>query len=505
MSHRRGVSRRRFCAIRAIVSAATAVAAVACTDTRQSPAAPALVALRVGVAGASTTNPTTGLRQLSQNLSVESLLRPGPDGRLQPLLADSWTVAEDGSSVVVHIRSGVRFHDGSPLDSATLAAVLPDAMRSLMGPLYADIESVSALGSDQVEIRFRRPSPFLFEAFEVSVRKPGPSVAGTGPYVAAAGSTTEFQANPDYYLGPPTIDRIVLSNYPTVRAAWAELLRDKLDMLYEVGNDALDSMEGSNNVSVFTFTRPYQYVVLLNTQTPALRAREIRRALNLAVDRAAIVKDALRQHGIVSQGPVSPRYWALPRDAPRFDHDPIEAKRLLDLRAGGERGERVRFTCLVPPDAVNERIALALKQQLTLVGVDMNVEQVPQDQIIQRTARRDYDAALFEGVSGPTLLRAYYFWHSNTTFNSGGWGSPAIDATLDRARHAPSETEYTQAVAALQRDFVDDPPAIFLAWSVTSRAITRRFVVPPVEPGRDVLGNLRLMKPADGPLDTSRD
>src|SRR5262245_13463925 len=501
----RGSGRNKRQSAVAMVCLATATTALSCAGrAAEDPTSSAPAVFRVGVAQLSATNPTTGLRQLSQNLSVESLLRPGLDGRLQPLLADSWKVAKDGTSIVLHIRRGVKFHDGSPLDSAALTAALPDALRSLMGPLYADIESVSASGPDQIEIRFQKPSPFLFEAFEASVRKSGPSVAGTGPYVAAAGSTTELQANPDYYLGPPTINRIAISNYPTVRAAWAELLRDKLDMLYEVGNDALDSMEGSNSVAVFTFTRPYQYVVVLNTQSLALRAPEIRRALNLAVDKAAIVRDALHGHGIVSQGPVSPRYWALSGDAPRFGHDPIEAKRLLDRRAGGARGERLRFTCLVPPDAVNERIALSLKQQLTLVGVDMNVEQVPQDQIIQRTARRDYDAALMDGISGPTLLRAYYFWHSNTPFNSGGWGSPTIDATFDRARHASSETEYIQAVAAPQRGFLEDPPAIILAWSLPSRAIPRRFVVPPVEAGRDVLGSLRGMKRANVALYQSR-
>jgi len=379
-------------------------------------------------------------------------------------------------------------------------------MRSILGPLYADIESVSASGPDQVEIRFRKASPFLFEAFEASVRKAGPSFVGTGPYVAGAGSTTDLRANTDYYLGPPTINRIVISNYPTARAAWAELLRDKLDMLYEVGDDALDSMEASNTVSIFTLTRPYQYVVLLNTQTPALRPREIRRALNLATEREMIVKEALNGHGIASQGPVSQRYWALPRDAPRFEHDPTKASQLLDAQIG-KVGKTIKtsFTCLVPPDAVSERIALTLKRQLQAVGVDMAVEQAPQDQIFERLAQRRYDAALMLGVSGPTLLRAYYFWHTNTPFNGGGWGSPVIDVAFDRAREATSETDYIQAVGALQKAFVDDPPAIFLAWSVRARAVSKRFVVPEVDPDRgDVLSTLRLWKPAAGNMRASR-
>ena len=71
----------------------------------------------------------------------------------------------------------------------------------------------------------------------------------------------------------PGIDRIVVQSFPSVRAAWAELLRDRLDMLYEVGLDALDSLETSTSVAVFTHTRHYQYIIVLNTQAEVFRRR----------------------------------------------------------------------------------------------------------------------------------------------------------------------------------------------------------------------------------------
>jgi len=69
------------------------------------------------------------------------------------------------------------------------------------------------------------------------------------------------------------------------------------------------------------------------------------------------------------------------------------------------------------------------------------------------------------------------------------------DAALDRVRHAANDDEYRAGVAAFQRAMIDDPPAIFLAWSQRARAVSSRFEVP-VEPGRDVLGTLRLWRPA---------
>jgi ABC-type transport system substrate-binding protein len=153
---------------------------------------------------------------------------------------------------------------------------------------------------------------------------------------------------------------------------------------------------------------------------------------------------------------------------------------------------------------VNERVAIAVKQQLAMVGIDMAVEQISGEQIVQRTTKKEYDAALIEFISGPTLFRPYLIWHSKTPLNWAGWGNTTVDTALDRVREAPSEDQYRRAVGGLQQAFMDDPPAIFLAWQVRARAISNRFVVPPPGAGRDVLGTLRMWKPAAGSAQTSR-
>jgi peptide/nickel transport system substrate-binding protein len=460
--------------------------------------------LRIGLSQV-TASPEAGVRQLSQIISVEGLVRPAEDGRLQPSLAESWTLAPNGRSVTVRFRSGVKFHDGSAFNGEAVAKILPDAMRSYMGPVSADLEGINVSGENSVEIAFRRPSPLLMEALETPIRKPGRSIIGTGPFMTAANSTTEMRANADYHLGRPTIEQIKVESYPSVRAAWADMLRDRIDMLYEVGLDALGSMETATSVSVFTFIKKYQYVVALNTESRALRSREVRQALNLAVDRAAIVRVALNGHGLPSRGPFWMRHWAIGPDLPSFDFDPQRASAFLAGKTGRARGSGdVRFTCIVPPDAVNERIALEVKRQLAGVGVDMAVEQVSLDRLLESIKSGTFEAALMEGLSGPTLLRPYNLWHSGGVFNPGGLGNASIDAALDRLHEAASDGELRAAAAGAQRAFMDDPPAIFLAWIERARAVSTRFKVV-TEPGRpDVLGTMRLWKPAAGQRDASR-
>src|SRR5437764_15328614 len=172
-----------------------------------------------------------------------------------------------------------------------------------MGQAFDDVDHISTMGSEVIEIGFRRPAPFLLEALDAPISKPGSFPIGTGAYIPAGpAAPNEMRANANYYLGPPVIDRIVVNTYPGVRSAWADMLRDRIDVLYEVGVDALDSLTSSKNIAVHTYVRHYQYVLMFNTRAPSLRSAEVRRALNAAVDRPGLVRDALDGHAVPSSG-----------------------------------------------------------------------------------------------------------------------------------------------------------------------------------------------------------
>jgi hypothetical protein len=87
--------------------------------------------------------------------------------------------------------------------------------------------------------------------------------------------------------------------------------------------------------------------------------------------------------------------------------------------------------------------------------------------------------------------------------NLGAFGNRAVDLAFDAVRAAETESAYRMAVSNLVRTFADDPPGIFLAWSVRARAISKRFDVQ-AEEGRDVLSTLRMWKPAGAQQEASR-
>jgi len=280
------------------------------------------------------------------------------------------------------------------------------------------------------------------------------------------------------------------------------MLRDQLDMLYEVGVDAIDSMRGASSVSLYTFDRPYQYIVLLNPQLPKLRSAEIRRALNQAIDRSAIVQDGLAGHGTPSVGPISPHHWAFQDAGPTFVYAPQPAAatvaRAVGLPQRRSGGGGFTLKCLAAAGAPWEHLALLVKQQLAAVGVDLIVEEISPDRVVPAIASHDFEAVLVDASSGWGVFRPYRWWHSQGPGNLTGFSSPAVDVAIDTIRHSVNDETYRAGIAAFQKAMSDDPPAIFLAWSDRSRAVMSRYDVQP-QPSRDVLSTLRLWRPTDAP------
>jgi ABC-type transport system substrate-binding protein len=163
---------------------------------------------------------------------------------------------------------------------------------------------------------------------------------------------------------------------------------------------------------------------------------------------------------------------------------------------------RFSFTCLVfASDTRFERLAVLIQKQLADVGIDMKLLPLTLPELVPRLASGDFDAFLFE-LFGRPLSSAYDFWrsHEGSQVNTG---YRAADAVLDRIRGARSEDDVRSAVADLARILHDDPPAAFLAWQATSRAVSMNFDVA-AEPNRDILTNVWQWRPTAGTKQAAR-
>ena len=485
------------------------VGALACSSSatlERTSSAPAGT-VRIAVPESETQSGEVGFQQVWRFQTQEALTARGPDGRPQGRIADSWEPSPDGLTWQIHLRPNVTFHDGTAFDAAAakqaLEAVLARRNVTALYPGLAEVRGLSTAGPHTLVISLFRPSAFLVEDLDILLTKRGPgnTVIGTGPFKPVASSPTEvtLQANESYHLGSPAIREVVVKFYPTLRLAWASLLRGETDAVSNVPADALEFVK-SDAVDTFSFSRHYAYVIVFNSARAQLRPAGVRRALNAAIDRQALIQSVLKGRGLLADGPVWPKHWAYDGSVRGYSYDASLARATLDALgvqvqpAGGMTvPARLRFKCTVPQGhAVHERLALMIQRQLYDVGVDMQLESRPVSELDTMLRAGDFDAAILDFSSGPTFSRVYQFWRSWGEFrglNVFGYRNAEADKWLDRLRFTQDEASIRTAASQLQRVLMDDPPALFLAWIEGSRAISRRIIVP-TEPGRDPFADL---------------
>ena len=115
-----------------------------------------------------------------------------------------------------------------------------------------------------------------------------------------------LESFPRYDLGQPAISKVTIRTFDTPRAGWAALMRGDVEYLHEVNRDAVDFVEAGSRIQIFSFPRPYYIPIVFNISHPILGRREVRQALNEAIDRGQIVKTALNGKGQPADGPIGP-------------------------------------------------------------------------------------------------------------------------------------------------------------------------------------------------------
>jgi peptide/nickel transport system substrate-binding protein len=475
-----------------------AVLLAACAE----PTAPApsieIATISVGVPESKAQGASVGVSEFARALSLESLVRIGNDGHAVPWLAQGWTWEENQMRLRIQLRPNVFLHDGTPLKAELAASLLKagvedDENRALY-PALNDIASVSAEGELDVVLALSKPSPVLPEDLGMPLR--------TGPFRIRSSKPEEvvLERFDRYYLGKPTVGEVIIAPFDTLRTAWAGLLRGELDVVSDVPADAVELIR-NDDVQVIPYARRYQYLIAFNSRFGALRSAAVRRALNLAVDRQALLERVLQGRGTPSTGPLWPQYWAYDSSMQPYAFDPEQASAVLDAAGfplprrakAGELPVRFRFTCLVPENfSVYVQIALEVQRNLLNIGVDMEVQAVSSEEFGKRIVSGNFDAILNDMISGPTPARAYLFWRSRhtykTDYNVFGYENPEAERLFTVLNTTSNDAAVRSATGRLQQVMLNDPPALFLAWNARARAIRRDFVIP--DSGGDPLFSL---------------
>jgi len=481
--------RASFCFIAGLAAVSAACSGEA---LRAGPAEPPTVKIGLSNAGANSTTLLAGL------FTSEPLVAAAWDGRPAYRLAESIEESDDRRALTVTLRRDVKFHNGEPIT----APVVSDLLRRKLGRL-PQITAISALDEHHLQITLRKASSvkpvdlsrLIVDGSDVGLR--------TGPFRLASSNPMVLEAFNEYYQGRPGPQRIEIRQYATHRAAWTAMMRHDINVLHEVSRDAIEFVEAGGDIRSYPLLRPYYTALVFNARHPVLQRREVRLAINEAIDRDELVQNGMRGHGMVAEGPFWPYHWAYPHGRFPVAFNPEAAKLRLDgaglkvsARSAEQMPSRLAFTCLIlSGDDRFERIALLVQRQLYAIGIDMRIAPLSAPDITKRLGSGDFDAFILEAVGGRILSWAYDFWHSplpgaDVSFRTG---YVAADRALDRLQVADTDDEVREALADVMHVMRNDPPAAFLVWPREARAADISFEIPH-EVDRDVFGTLWQLK-----------
>lgn len=455
----------------------------------------------------------SGLSAVTSLFYAEPLFNREFDGRLTSKLAAGWDWERGGQRLRIKLKPGVVLHDGTALTGELVARQLQRRLRTPEEPAawgFTQVTGITALDSATVLIELSQPDMFLLTALsDLRIVHPDREDVGSGPFQMVS-QPPNFEARrfDRYHGGRSALAGVKVITYETQRSAWAALMRNDVDVVQEVNRESVEFMANSSTIRNYSSLQPFYVSLVFNLAHPILGKVEVRRALVQAINPGEILTRALRGQGRVADGPIWPLHWAN-EAAFTQEFNPAAARAALD-RAGypqakptsaGELRTRFRLRCLVnSEDPQDERIALMVQRQLLDVGVHLEIELLPMDELIERISGGRFETHMVRANASRTLERTYRFWRSTSPLNVATQHSnyTGADALLDQLRRSTSDDQVRDAIRALALRFRDDAPAAFIAWLEFTRAVDAKFDVG-VAPGEDPFANILQWKLARQP------
>lgn len=401
------------------------------------------------------------------------------DEDFQPLLAERWEW--DGPlTLVFHIDPRARWHDGQHVTAAdvsfTFDAYTDSVVASASRAPLRRIASVTQRDSLTAVFRFRERYPEMFYDAVYHMRilpghllkqvprdqwrsaSFGRQPVGNGPYRFVrwqAGQALELTADSTFYLGRPSIRRLIWRFTPDVQVAVTQVIANQADVREQlVTPENVERVRAAQHVSLVQYpgnTYGYlQFNLNANGDTtaphPVLGDREVRRALTMAVDRARLVRSALGDLGKVPPGPMSTLSWIWNSDIRQLPYDTAQASRILGARGWRDHdgdgvrdrdGQPLAFHILVPTtSALRRQYARLLQEQFRTIGAQVEIDELEPAVVGQRAAAGRFDAVIMARSNDPSPSSGITQIWTRAGFrgsNVGRYDNPAFDRLVDRA------------------------------------------------------------------------
>jgi peptide/nickel transport system substrate-binding protein len=427
-------------------------------------------------------------RQLVDSLTDQSYAEPT---KIVPWLAKSWEISDDAKVFTFHLREDVTFSDGTPLTAEIVKrnfetlATFPGAAG---GAYLKGITAIDVPDPHTVRVAFDAPNvPFLQATSSAELGIVAPStldktadqrcadgVIGTGPFVIEKVIFNEqatFAKRAGYkwaselrgHQGDAYLDKVIYRIVSEGTARSGALQAGQVDVIQNVTFDDVPALEQAGyQINRVPFLGLSTHLVI-NTKTGILADREVRRALQRAINRQDVVDLAYAGYFTPAKGVLTPNSPDFLDQSDKLSYDLAEANRLLDAAgwpAGQDGirekdGRKLKITASFYAGPANQAFLEVIQQQLRDVGVDFQLRPLVGGAFDEALLAGDYDLHRWAwSLAEPDVIRAVFSTRTLNRFQLGE--ENLLDGPLDAQRATTDPAERAKLVGEAQSIIVDD-------------------------------------------------
>ncbi|KNY08925.1 peptide ABC transporter substrate-binding protein [Achromobacter piechaudii] len=324
----------------------------------------------------------------------DGLTMRGADLKLQPGLATSWEYLDDNKRLRFKLREGVKFHNGEPFNAEAVKFTFDRLLgaEGAKGPQksnYDSIGEIKVVDDYTVDFILKQPDPVLltklagYGAMIVPpkyIKEKGEDYFNTNPVGTGPFKFESYQPkvnvtlarNDEYWGGKPKLDKVVYRFISEPGTQVAELQAGRVDIATLIPLGLIETVKKSGNADVISTGGPVAFALRYNTKGGITQNRDVRRALIMAVDREAIVKQLLLGQAKVIASFQGPQSFGYNSEQKPLPFNPAEAKKLL-AAAGVKPGATVQID-VRGSDSNFREVAQAVSGYLQGVGVRATIK-----------------------------------------------------------------------------------------------------------------------------------
>lgn len=419
---------------------------------------------------------------------TEGLMALDKDSKIYPLLAETFE-NPDAQTFIYNLRAGVKFHDGTDVSVADAIAsierVRSAAIASPMAWMFDNVESIAETAPMQLTIKLKVPSAsFTYvmattaghvmpkSLIDANPDLPTQEPIGTGPYKFVkweAGSQVELEKNEAYWqTGKPYFQKAIFKIVPDGTTRVAGLKTGDLTIVRDIPADQLEIVRGMTEITlqeVIGFSS--NQIFMVNNAAP-FDDINVRKAVSMAINYDEIMTNLVKDTGVRSISSTVPSTMPGSAEA-ELTPVPYDVEAAKAALAASSQPNGFKTTLTVDSES-GQRVAeaQAIQQMLSVIGVEVEINKIPQPDRITALQTGDYEGMIFHewGADFPDangmLLPLFHSRNVPPQNNGSFYNNPDVDALLDGADAEVDEAARFAKLVEAQKLIAADMPIIWL-------------------------------------------